>query len=449
MDYSKEYNSKLVSAEEAAKVVKSGDIVKYGHFAMAPTYFDAELGKRTDLKGVRVYSITFPGSAQVAANDPESDHFIYNNWHFSGGDRALHDKGVCHYVPLLYHEYHQLNLDHPEVHAGDVAVTKVAPMDAFGFFNLGTSNSGIALDMKMAKKVIVEVNDQVPYALGGFENCVHISQVDMIVESDNQPLLQVKPVEPTDVDKKVAAYVMELIEDGSNIQLGIGGMPNAVGTMIAQSDLKNLGGHTEMLVDAYMHMIEAGVMNNSLKPFDSGRIAYTFALGTQELYSWMHMNPQIASYPVYYTNDPARISSLDKVISINNGIEIDLFSQVCSESNGPRHITGTGGQFDFIYSAYHSKGGKGILCISSVHENKKTGEKKSRIVPTLAAGGIVTMPRTAVHYVITEYGIVDLKSKSTWQRAELLIGIAHPDFRDDLIKEAEKMKIWVPSNKLV
>jgi acyl-CoA hydrolase len=197
-----------------------------------------------------------------------------------------------------------------------------------------------------------------------------------------------------------------------------------------------------MLVDAYMKMYESGVMNGRRKAFDKGRIAFAFAMGSRALYDFMDQNRAVASCSADYTNDFQVISGHDKFTAINNAIEIDLFGQVCSESAGTRQISGIGGQLDFIYSAFHSKGGKGVICLSSL-QGKKDGPKRSRIVPRLTPGGIVTLPRSMVHYVVTEYGTADLKGKTTWQRAELLIGLAHPDVREDLIREAEKMKIWI------
>ncbi|AET68091.1 acetyl-CoA hydrolase [Desulfosporosinus orientis DSM 765] len=444
MDFLTEYRRKLVSPEEAVKVVKSGDKVAYGHFAMAPTFLDPYLAQRKDeLKAVKVYAVVYPGLAQVAVCDPTREHFIYNSWHFSGGDRMLHDKNLCNFVPMIYHEGPAVIERYCDA---DVFMGKVTPMDSHGYFNFSVANSDTYAYIKKSKKVIVEVCDKAPYCLGGNLEAIHISEVDMIVETDSKPLIQVPEVPPNDVDKAVAGHIMNLIEDGSVIQLGIGGMPSAVGSMIAHSDLKDLGAHTEILVDSYVDMYEAGVLTGKRKAFDQGRMAYTFALGTQKLYDFLHMNRTAASYSVDYTNSPSIASQHDKLISINNAIEIDLFGQVCSESSGTRQITGTGGQFDFIFSSFKSRGGKGIICLSSLKEGK--GEKKSRIVPTLTPGGIVTVPRAVTNYVVTEYGAVDIKGKSTWERAELLISIAEPDLREDLIKEAEKMKIWVKTNKL-
>lgn len=444
MNYANQYQKKLVSPEEAVKCVKSGDNVEYSHFVAAPTYLDGFLAKRKDeLKGVIVNCCTFPGIAQVAACDPDRDHFIYNNWHLSGGDRKLADQGLCNYIPFVYHEMNDLYERHFEP---DVFMVKVCPMDKDGYFNMSTSNSGQMSIAEKAKKIIVEVNNTIPYVYGGFGEAIHISKVDYIVESDNKPLMEVPLAQATEADIAVAKHILNVIEDGSVIQLGIGGMPNTLGSLIAQSDLKNLGGHTEMLVDAYMLMMQSGVMNNRLKPFDRGRIPYTFSMGTKALYEWMDHNPMIASYPVGYCNSPYILANIDKLVSVNNTIEIDLFSQACSESSGYRQITGTGGQFDYHFAAFKSKGGKGILCLTSTFKGKD-GSLKSRIVPTLTPGAIVTVPRTIIQYVVTEYGMINLKGMNTWQRAEALISIAHPDFRDELIKEAEKMRIWVPANK--
>lgn len=238
------------------------------------------------------------------------------------------------------------------------------------------------------------------------------------------------------------------IHDGDCIQLGIGAMPNLVGKMINETDLKDLGGNTEMLVDAYMDMWESGKMNGRRKNVDDGKIVYTFTLGSQELYDWIDHNPALASYNVGYVNHPARVAQINNLISINQGLEVDLYSQVNAESSGFRQISGNGGMSDFTLGAYWSEGGRSLICLPSTYKDKE-GNVRSRIVPTLTPGSVTTVPRQMVHIIVTEYGWESFKAVSTWARTEKLIRLAHPDFRDDLIKEAEKMKIWRRTNKIV
>jgi len=328
----------------------------------------------------------------------------------------------------------------------DVAMVKVAPMDKHGFFNLGTSSSITPYLCDAAKTVIVEVNSSVPQCLGGVREALHISEIDIIVEGDNKPLIQLPETPISDIDNQVAQLVLNEIEDGACLQLGIGAMPNAIGSLIAQSDLKDLGVHTEMMVDSFVDMYEAGRITGRLKQVYANKIVYTFAMGTNKLYEFLDENPICAKYPVDYTNDPVIIGQNNKVVAINNAVEIDLFGQACAESSGPRQISGTGGQLDFIFGSYRSAGGKGFICLSSTVKGKD-GQLVSRIKPAITPGGIITDPRTINYYVVTEYGIAMLKAKTTWQRAEALINIAHPMFRDELIKDAQNMKIWVKTNK--
>jgi len=259
--------------------------------------------------------------------------------------------------------------------------------------------------------------------------------------------LQLPAAKPKKYDFQIAEYIMNEIEDGACLQMGIGSMPNVVGANIAKSDLKDMGIHTEMLVDSCVDLYEAGKMTGNRKNIDRGKMVYSFALGTDKLYKFMDNNPICASYPVSYTNDPRMIALNDKVIAINSALEVDLLSQVSSESSSYRHISGTGGQLDFIMGAFASHGGKGFICLSSTYADKD-GQLCSRIVPNLSPGSVVTVPRSMVQYVVTEYGIVQLKGKSTWRRAEALISIAHPQFQDELIKATQGMKIWVRSNKI-
>ncbi|MEQ8175214.1 MAG: acetyl-CoA hydrolase/transferase C-terminal domain-containing protein [Syntrophomonadaceae bacterium] len=447
MDYSMEYKRKLVAVDEAIKVVKSGDVVHYGEFVMNSSYLDAALARRVDeLFNVNIRTTTCPFQPQTVVADPERKHFIYNDAHMSAASRKLHDQNLCNYIPITYHEvpsFYERGYMQP-----DVALIKVAPMDQHGFFNFGTSNSFTPHICDSAKTVIVEVNDKVPKCLGGNRESIHISEIDYIVEGDNKPLIQLPELPVSDVDRKIASLVMEEIKDGDCLQLGIGAMPNMVGAMIAQSDLKDLGVHTEMLCDSFVDMYETGRLTGKCKQLDKRKIVWTFAMGSNKLYDFLDNNPCCASYPVDYTNDPFIIGQNDNVVAINNAIEVDLYGQVASESSGIRHISGTGGQLDFITGSYYSKGGKGLICLSSTFKDKE-GNLKSRICPTLTPGAIVTVPRSINFYVITEYGKCMLKAKSTWQRAEALINIAHPDLRDELINQADKMHIWVRSNKIV
>jgi butyryl-CoA:acetate CoA-transferase len=442
MNYVGDYNNKLVTPEEAVKVVKSGDWVDYGSFACQANVLDKALALRKDeLWDVKVRSVTRMGIPEIVKADPTAQHFAYNNWHFSGADRKLHDQGACWYIPMLYHELPRLYREFNEV---DVAMIPVTSMDEHGYFNFGPEVSASMAICEKAKKIILEVNPNIPRCLGGKEEGIHISQVDYIVEA-NWPIPQLPAASASEVDKQIAGIIMNELEDGSCLQLGIGGMPNAVGAMIAQSDLKDLGIHTEMFVDSMVDMVEAGVLTGARKKLDKYKIVYTFAMGTQKTYDFLHNNPMCAAYPVDYTNDPFVIAQNDKVMAINNCVEVDLFGQVCSESSGTRQISGTGGQVDFTYGAYRSRGGKAFICMGSTYT--KGGNLVSRIKPTLTPGATVTTPRNMVSYMVTEYGIVNLKGKSMWERAEAMISLAHPDFRDELIKEAQEIGIWRNSNK--
>lgn len=446
MDYRIEYEGKLVTAAEAVKVVKSGDLVHYGEFVMVSQILDAALAQRRDeLENVNIRTVCCPFPPQTVVGDPERKHFIYNDWHFSGASRKLHDQNLCSYVPLTYHEGPSF-FERGYVPV-DVAFIKVTPPDKHGFVNLGTTNSVTHALCDAAKIVIAEVNASVPRCLGGARESLHVSEIDYFVQGDNRPLIQLPEIPISEVDRQIAKIILDQIEDGACLQLGIGAMPNAVGAMIAQSDLKDLGVHTEMLVDSFVDMYNAGRITGRRKQLDQGKMVYTFAMGTNKLYDFLDNNPICASYPVDYTNDPDIICRNDNMICVNNAVEVDLYGQVASESSGTRHISGTGGQLDYIYGSYKSKGGKGLICLTSTYRDKE-GRLQSRIRPTLTPGAIVTVPRSINYSVVTEYGTAMLKGKSTWQRAEALINIAHPDLREDLIKEADAQKIWVPSNKI-
>ncbi len=445
-DPNQEYRKKLKSAVEAMKLIKSGDHIAYGEFVNTPDACDEALAKRKEeLRDVWVYTNTLTFIPQISLADPSHEHFLHMDLSFSVVGRKLSDAGLCFHVPCGYNSCYKMLRE--ASHRPNVAIIGVCPMDSDGYFNFGPTSSLFPLFLEICDTIIVEVNTNLPKVYGGGEYAVHISQVTAVVEGANKKLLQIPKLEPKPEDDKIAQHVVSRIEDGACIQLGIGGMPNRVGELITASDLKDLGVHTEMLVDSYVDMFEAGRITNMRKNIDKGKFVFTFAMGTDKLYNFINENPLCNIMPPIYTNDPGIIGKNDNVVSICSCIAVDLFGQVSSESVGPRQISGTGGQFDFIFGSYLSNNGKGFLCLNSTAKDKE-GNLQSRIVFGHEPSTTITVPRHVSHYIVTEYGIADMKAKATWQRAEELINIAHPDFRDGLIKEAERMKIWRRSNKI-
>lgn len=445
--YWDQYREKLVTADQAVKLVKSGDWIDYGTQNSRVVALDEALAKRKgELTDVKVWSLLTLLPPKILEVDPQCETFTWNSWHLSGLDRKIAGTGrPVYYSSMRYSELPRYVRDH--IDPINVAMLQVCPMDRHGWFNFGPQNSHSRAVCERAEKVIVEVNHKMPRCLGGFEEAVHVSEVHCIVEGDNPAMVCLPASIPSEVDKKAAEYIIAQLSDDCCIQLGIGGMPNAVGMMIAESDLKNLGCHTEMLVDAYLDMYDAGRLTNHKKNIDPGKMVYAFALGSQRLYDFIDDNPMCASYPVNYTNKPSIAAINDKLISINNAMEIDLYGQVCSESSGTRMVSGTGGQLDFVLAGYESKGGKSIVCMPSSYQSKD-GSIRSRIVPRLTDGAIVTDSRSVAQYIVTEYGIIEMKGRSVWQRAEGLINLAHPQFRDELIGHAARQGIWRKSNKI-
>lgn len=466
----REYMSKCVSPAEAVKCVRSGDVVDYGFFNGKPVVCDRALAARApELEDVSIYAaVTLPPVPEVIKY-PGS--FSYMDWQWSKLTRILHTQvETAYYSPILYHRApfyfrYIIDRDHDEtigrgyrsIYYQDdkrgkdvqwITIVQTSPMDKNGFFNLGPQNSETSAKIESADIVIVEINRNMPVCLGGNEEAVHISRVDYIVEApEDQEPFAVPELPPTELDGQIASHVIEHIRDGCCIQLGIGGMPNMVGKLIAASDLKNLGCHTEMFVDAYVDMIESGRMDGSKKNIDRFKAAYTFAIGSKRMYNFIHNNTALASYPVDYTNDPRIIARIDNMVSICNAIQVDLFSQVNAESLGSGQISGNGGMWDFVLGAQWSQGGKSFICLSSTFRDAE-GKIHSRIVPGFSPGTTTTIPRQMVDYLVTEYGVVRMTDCPTWMRAEKIISIAHPDFRDELVREAERMKIWRRSNRL-
>jgi acyl-CoA hydrolase len=320
----------------------------------------------------------------------------------------------------------------------DVAIFKVCPMDADGYFNFSAANLWHRAVLERAKIVVVEVSEGSPYVYGT-GNGVHVSEVDYIIAGDNRPAVELPNPPPTDVDRAVGRQIAAEINDGDCLQIGIGGMPNAVCLSLLESGVKNLGVHTEMMTDGIVALYTDGRITGSKKKLNTGKLTYTFALGSRALYDTLDHNHDFDCWPVDYTNAPSNIMQNDNVISINNTTQMDLQGQAASESDGHRHISGTGGQLQFVRGAYASKGGKSFICMSSTY-NKK-GEPRSRIVLDLTKGNIVTTPRSDIMYVVTEFGMVCLKGKSVAERALAMISIAHPDFREGLERQAYEHKI--------
>jgi acyl-CoA hydrolase len=292
--------------------------------------------------------------------------------------------------------------------------------------------------LEKAGRIIVETSEAMPRV-----NCdhgrIHLRDVAHVIDGGENPLPELANPPISDVDRNVASRIAEQMDDGACLQIGIGGMPNAVCSHLKDAGLRDLGIHTEMFVDGMVDLIEAGVVNGSRKQMNPGEVVFTFAGGERETYRFLHENRAVRSCPVDYTNLPVQIARNDNVVSINNTTQIDLQGQAASESDGHRHLTGTGGQLQFVRGAYASKGGKSFLCLASTYERR--GIRKSRITTTLTPGNIVTTPRTDVMYVVTEYGCVNLKGKSVAERAVALIALAHPDYRESLEREARELGI--------
>ena len=430
-------SAQTISCEQAASFVRSGMWLDYGTGLGQPDVFDIALAARGEsLENVKIRSCLSMRPRAVAEGDPQGNHFFLFSWHFSGYDRKRHDAGRCNYMPLNLGEvpdYYRRFLA-----PVDIAILKTCPMDANGYFNFSAANLWHRAVIERAKLVIVEVSKSLPYVYGE-DNGVHVSEVDYIVEGDDQPAPELPNPQPTEVDRAVARRIAAEIEDGSCLQVGIGGMPNAVCALLLESGVRNLGIHTEMLTDGIAELYNTGRITGARKKLDPGKIVYTFALGSKCMYATADRNTDFTCNPVDYTNAPHIIMQNDRVVSINNTTQIDLQGQAASESDGHRHISGTGGQLQFVRGAYASKGGKSFICMASTYE--RNGERRSRIVLNLTPGNIVTTPRSDVMYLVTEYGIVNLKGRSVAERAMAIISIAHPDFRERLECEAYQHRL--------
>ncbi len=429
-----------ITAQEAANFVKSGMWLDYGATLCQPDAFDIALARRKDeLRAVKIRACLSVRPRAVLEADPSGEHFFWINLHFSGYDRRKHDAGIANYLPVNLGEipdYYRRFID-----PVDIVILKTCPMDANGYFNFSAATLWHHAVIERARMVIVEESSGIPYVMGE-QTGIHVNEVDYIIEGDHALAALLPNPPPTDVDRAVALLITNEIDDGACLQIGIGGMPNAVCALLQESGIKDLGVHSEMVTDGIIDLYRAGRITGARKNLNPGKIVCTFGLGSRYLYEALDKNPDFHFLPVDFTNLPHIIMQNDRMVAINNTIQIDLQGQAASESDGHRQISGTGGQLQFVRGAYAAKGGKSFICLASTYD--KRGDRRSRIVLSLTKGNIVTAPRSDMMYVATEYGIVNLKGKSVAERAKALISIAHPDFREELERNAYEHRLIPP-----
>lgn len=424
-----EYQSKLVSLEEAAKQVRSNQQVVVSTGPAEPFgLIEALYRRRHELVGVTMHHNLPLYPFSYLKND-STPHFNVNMWFSSFLSRQGINEGWCNYTP---NHFHELPYFISEYVKPDIFMAAVSPMDAEGYFTFGTAVVGNFEVMEHARLIIVEENENMPVTYG--RTRVHISEVDYVCQS-NHALPQIPFGKSTPEAEAIGELVSQLVKDGATLQLGIGDIPNAVAKQL--KDKRDLGVHTEMISDNIVDLFENGAISNRLKPLNPGKIVTSVVLGTQRLYDFVNQNPLVELHPISYTNNPVVISQNPNLAAINGTLEVDLFGQCASESIGSKYYSGTGGQADFCRGAIHSRGGKSILVLPSTYNNGRS----SRIVPYLKPGTIVTVTKNDTDYVVTEHGIAQLRGKTLRQRALELIAIAHPDFRMELRREAAKMAL--------
>ena len=447
MSYQDEYRRKLISAEEAAGLVKSGMWIDYGFGSGIPLLIDEKLAERaSELERVKVRFDWHCSRIKILEADPKQEHFIVNSWFITKPMRKYCDMGICPHSPHLFSDAPRAYREFLKDQVG-IAFLEVTPMDKHGYFNFGAATTQEKAICDVAKTVVLEVNESQPWIYGGYDEAIHISEVDYIVENNKYPIDELKTPPSTEIDKQIARNIAEQIEDGSTIQLGVGPIPDTVGNILIERGAKDLGIHSEMFCESMMNLIKAGVVTGRKKSINRGRAVCTFAAGSRKLYDYIDHNSIIAAFPVGYTNDPYVVSQNYKMVCINNALQIDLAGQVCAEAIGARQVSGTGGQLDFTKGAYRSPGGKAFVALHSTHTTKD-GKLVSNIVPTLEPGAVVTDPRTEVSYIVTEYGVVNLRARTLWERARLLVSIAHPDFRSELEEEAMRLNFITKATRL-
>lgn len=426
-----EYRRKLTTAPEAVGPIRSGETIVYGMSNSQPPallHAVAARARAGELKGLQMYNFLPLEHAIRSVLAPDLCDCIQGySWFVGGSERGLIKTGLHYHVPCYLHQIPRLCRDYLKI---DTVLTTVSPLDDAGFFSFGTANDYISTAARHCGRLVVEVNDRMPRVYG--DSLLHVSEVDAIVEN-SVPLLEMLPPPPRPEDEVIGPLLADLIPDGATIQLGIGGLPNAVTRYL--SGHRDLGVHSELMTTGMIDLIEKGVINGRKKTLHPMKHVFTTAAGTARMYEFMDGNPSFESYSAAHVCSPEVIARNDNMIAVNSVLEVDLLGQANAEYLSGATFSGTGGQLDFVRGAFASRGGKSIHAFYSTAK----GGDLSRIVPRFQEGAVITSPRADTHYLVTEYGAADLKGKSTRERALAIIGLAHPNFRDGLLKEAENM----------
>ncbi|MCB1963322.1 MAG: acetyl-CoA hydrolase/transferase family protein [Rhodocyclaceae bacterium] len=430
MGFDAAYEQKKMTPADAAGLVRDGDtIVVPTGVGEPPALLTALSARRQSLHGVTVSQI-LPLRKYAYFDEATRANIRHTAYFFGGPSRPGGQAGWVDFLPAYFSELPQLIAR--GLSPADVVFSMASPMDEHGYFALSLAPDYTMAALAKARAIVLEVNPNVPFAYGACH--VHVSQVSALVESD-EPILEVGLPEIGPVQEAIGKYVAELIDDGSTLQIGYGGIPDAVVMQLRHKH--DLGIHTEMIGDGILTLLEAGAVTNRKKTFMPGKMVATFGLGSQKLYRFMHRNPALEMHPVDFTNDPYLAARNDKLVAINATMQVDLLGQCGSESLGFAPYSGTGGQVDFVRAANRSNGGKAFIVLPSTAK----GGAVSRIALTLSPGTHVTTSKNDINYVVTEYGVAQLRGKTAKQRAEALIGIAHPDFRADLRDAARQVNL--------
>ena len=433
-DYQKMYQEKLTTPEQLAQQVQSGWLLGMDTAtSQTPAIMTAiaERIRNSDITGVKVQALLDAYPFEFYTDPTLAGKMTGYSWFSSSAARKAVNAGYADIIPAYYRDFPtRIRAEYDY----DAVCVEVAPMDRHGYFSLALNGSYIDAMLDKTKRIFLEVNDRQPRGLCG--SLIHISQVDAIVEY-NHDLPVLPPVQLDEVSKTIGGLIAERIPDGACLQLGIGAIPDATG--MALKAKHDLGIHTEMFTDSMVELIECGAVNNSKKQIHRGKTVTTFAFGSQRIYDYIDDNPAVEILPVEYVNDPDVICQNDNMISINAAVEVDLFGQVCAESVGTKHMSGSGGQIDYVRGACQSRGGKSFIAFTSTAK----GGTISKIKPILTPGAVVTTSKNDVDYIVTEYGVAHLRGRSLGERARQLIAIAHPDFRDELTFEAKKRGIMI------